>query len=133
MTSNFPGTVDIHGSETDKHAELRAEDERPARTVKPEESAGQAIASHIQPPQGKTQRRCALSRQEDGSTGHFPQPKRNCGMPYRPAYFKKQYLRCHNGIPCFYTLQKALPRTSSQSSESASVSEASPCQEVNKS
>lgn len=69
MTSNFPGTVDIHGSETDKHAELRAEDERPARTVKPEESAGQAIASHIQPPQGKTQRRCALSRQEDG---HFP-------------------------------------------------------------
>lgn len=111
--------------------------ERPARTGKPEEPAGQAIASHIKPPQGKTQRRCALSWQEDGhfarreSTGHSLNQRGTMVCCAELHILRSSIWGCHNGVPCFHTLQEAPPSTSSPSSESASVAETSPCQKAN--
>lgn len=97
MTSNFPGTMDMqHGLETDKHTEMRVEDERPARTLKPERlQARPATFSHTRG-RHRGDRHCHSRRMVTllgvGSTGHLPQPERNCGIPCRAAHFKKQYL-----------------------------------------
>lgn len=46
MTSNFPGTVDTqHGSETDQHAEMSAEDERGL----PEQGSQRSLQAKLSP------------------------------------------------------------------------------------
>jgi hypothetical protein len=64
MTSNFPGTVDVqHGLKTDMHAELRVEDERPARSREAGRASRPSYHQQHTTSQGKTQRRYTLSQQ----------------------------------------------------------------------
>lgn len=46
-----------------------------------------------------------------------------------PHILRSSIWGCHDGVPCFHTLQKAPPSTSSPSSESASVADTSPCRQ----
>lgn len=123
MTSNFPGTVDAqHGLKTDKHAEPTVEDERPARSRK----AGRACRpsyhqQHTTIPGEDTEEIDRHCHSRLVVTGHFPQTREEVWLAVKRC-IKQQYLGCHNGAPCFHTLQKAPPRTGS---ESASVSETS--------